>query len=79
MAGGCINRKTFIDTKAAKVLAHRFGIFLEGAKYDVSLLAYLVDTNDIVKEISDVARRVDVTILASDEAVYGKGVKNPNS
>ena len=49
---------------------------LEGAKYDVSLLAYLVDTNDIVKEISDVARRVDVTILASDEAVYGKGVKS---
>ena len=48
---------------------------LAGAKYDVSLLAYLVDTNDIVKEISDVARRVDVTILASDEAVYGKGVK----
>ena len=67
--------KHLFDTKAAKVLAHRFGIVLEGAKYDVSLLAYLVDTNDIVKEISDVARRVDVTILASDEAVYGKGVK----
>ena len=67
--------KHLFDTKAAKVLAHRFGLVLEGAKYDVSLLAYLVDTNDIVKEISDVARRVDVTILASDEAVYGKGVK----
>ena len=67
--------KHLFDTKAAKVLAHRFGLVLEGAKYDVSLLAYLVDTNDIVKEISDVARRVDVTILSSDEAVYGKGVK----
>jgi len=67
--------KHLFDTKAAKVLAHRFGLVLAGAKYDVSLLAYLVDTNDIVKEISDVARRVDVTILASDEAVYGKGVK----
>ena len=67
--------KHLFDTKAAKVLAHRFGFVLAGAKYDVSLLAYLVDTNDIVKEISDVARRVDVTILASDEAVYGKGVK----
>ena len=67
--------KRLFDTKAAKVLAHRFGLDLKGAKYDVSLLAYLVDTNDIVKEISDVARRVDVTILASDEAVYGKGVK----
>ena len=68
-------QKHFFDTKAAKVFAHRFGLVLEGAKYDVSLLAYLVDTNDIVKEISDVARRVDVTILSSDEAVYGKGVK----
>jgi len=68
-------QKHLFDTKAAKVLAHRFGLVLEGAKYDVSLLAYLVDTNDIVKEISDVARRVDVTILSSDEAVYGKGVK----
>ena len=67
--------KRLFDTKAAKVLAHRFGLDLKGAKYDVSLLAYLVDTNDIVKEISDVARRVDVTILSSDEAVYGKGVK----
>jgi len=67
--------KHLFDTKAAKVLAHRFGLVLAGAKYDVSLLAYLVDTNDIVKEISDVARRVDVTILSSDEAVYGKGVK----
>lgn len=67
--------KHLFDTKAAKVLAHRFGLDLKGAKYDVSLLAYLVDTNDIVKEISDVARRVDVTILSSDEAVYGKGVK----
>ena len=67
--------KHLFDTKAAKVLAHRFGFDLKGAKYDVSLLAYLVDTNDIVKEISDVARRVDVTILSSDEAVYGKGVK----
>ena len=67
--------KHLFDTKAAKVIAHRFGLALDGAKYDVSLLAYLVDTNDIVKEISDVARRVDVTILASDEAVYGKGVK----
>ena len=67
--------KHLFDTKAAKVLAHRFGLVLAGAKYDVSLLAYLVDTNDIVKEISDVARRVNVTILASDEAVYGKGVK----
>ena len=68
-------QKHLFDTKAAKVLAHRFGLVLEGAKYDVSLLAYLVDTNDIVKEISDVARRVDVTILSSDEAIYGKGVK----
>ena len=67
--------KHLFDTKAAKVLAHRFGLDLKGAKYDVSLLAYLVDTNDIVKEISDVARRADVTILSSDEAVYGKGVK----
>ena len=67
--------KRLFDTKAAKVLAHRFGFDLKGAKYDVSLLAYLVDTNDIVKEISDVARRVDVTILSSDEVVYGKGVK----
>lgn len=67
--------KRLFDTKAAKVLAHRFGLDIKGAKYDVSLLAYLVDTNDIVKEISDVARRVDVTILSSDEAVYGKGVK----
>ena len=67
--------KRLFDTKEAKVLAHRFGFDLKGAKYDVSLLAYLVDTNDIVKEISDVARRVDVTILSSDEAVYGKGVK----
>ena len=68
-------QKHLFDTKAAKVLAHRFGLVLEGAKFDVSLLAYLVDTNDIVKGISDVARRVDVTILSSDEAVYGKGVK----
>ena len=67
--------KRLFDTKAAKVLAHRFGLDLKGAKYDVSLLAYLVDTNDIVKEISDVARRVDVKILSSEEAVYGKGVK----
>lgn len=67
--------KHLFDTKSVKVIAHRFGLALDGAKYDVSLLAYLVDTNDIVKEISDVARRVDVTILASDEAVYGKGVK----
>ena len=76
MACGCINRKTFIwYKKQQKYPAHRFRFGARRCKYDVSLLAYLVDTNDIVKEISDVARRVDVTILASDEAVLWKGEK----
>ena len=67
--------KTMFDTKAMKVFANRFGLTVAGAKYDVSLLAYLVDANEIVNEIYDVAKRFGITLLKTDEEVYGKGVK----
>ena len=67
--------KSMFDTKAMKVFANRFGLTVAGAKYDVSLLAYLVDANEIVNEIYDVAKRFGISILKTDEEVYGKGVK----
>ena len=51
--------KSMFDTKAMKVFANRFGLTVAGAKYDVSLLAYLVDANEIVNEIYDVAKRFE--------------------
>ena len=55
--------KTMFDTKAMKVFANRFGLTVAGATYDVSLLAYLVDANEIVNEIYDVAKRFGISII----------------
>ncbi|SEQ65258.1 DNA polymerase I [Granulicatella balaenopterae] len=67
--------KTVFDLKAITVLLARYGLRPKGVKYDISLESYLLDTNDSVKEIADIAVKHQMNFVNYDEVIYGKGAK----
>lgn len=67
--------KTMFDSKAITVLAAREGMRVAGVQSDISLMAYLLDTNVTIKEVADVAHAYGYATMKTQEQVYGKGVK----
>lgn len=66
--------KTVFDSKTLRVLMNRMNIFPQGIRYDLSLMAYLLDATDGVKEVADIAQKHQLFIPLK-ESIYGKGVK----
>ena len=68
-------QKSVFDSKTATVLLNAYQIYPKGIAYDISLLAYLHDTNDSIKDLSDIANKKHVGSVQMDEIIYGKGAK----
>lgn len=62
------------DFKKNKVLLHRLGVELSPVKYDSMLAKYLISTTEDNK-VETIGRLFANKFLATDEEVYGKGVK----
>ncbi|MGY3750688.1 DNA polymerase I [Vagococcus acidifermentans] len=74
LADSSLTKKVF-DFKRTYVALNRFGAAFNGAKFDILLAAYLLDTLGSNDDIGELASGFDYRDVDTDEAVYGKGVK----
>jgi DNA polymerase-1 len=51
------------------------GISFEGSAFDVQLAAYLLDPTEASQTLSGINEKQGLSVLPSDESVYGKGAK----
>lgn len=68
-------KKAIFDAKRAVVALGWQGIELEGINFDLAIASYIIDPSAASHEVADIAKRKGKRIVASDEAIYGKGVK----
>jgi len=69
------SQKYVYDLKANIVALKRYGIDLGGAEFDVLLANYLLHANDKLQDLAFITRAQNITRVASNEEIYGKGVK----
>lgn len=70
-----VAEKIVFDAKQAVVSLRWKGIELEGVVFDVQLASYLLNPSESNADLSRIARQKGQNSVYSDEAVYGKGVK----
>lgn len=63
------------DGKRTFVGLNRLGIHLNGIRFDLLLVSYLLDTSDNSNDLGKLAQQHDYTEVLEDEQVYGKGAK----
>lgn len=68
-------KKIVFDSKGAEVGLRWLGIDLKGTRFDIHLASYLIDPSNTVHEVADVAKNYGISFVFSNEAFYGKGVK----
>lgn len=68
-------KKAIFDAKKAVVALGWKGIELEGINFDLAIASYIIDPSAASDEVADIANRKGKRIVASDEAIYGKGAK----
>ncbi|WNF39067.1 DNA polymerase I [Bacillaceae bacterium IKA-2] len=68
-------KKAIFDAKRAVVALGWKGIELEGINFDLAIASYIIDPSAASHEVADIANRKGKRIVASDEAIYGKGAK----
>lgn len=68
-------KKAIFDAKRAVVALGWKGIELEGINFDLAIASYIIDPSAASDEVADIANRKGKRIVASDEAIYGKGAK----
>lgn len=74
LENGELSKKVF-DTKRTEVALNRYGVTLNGVKYDMLLGAYLLDSTNNSEDMAEIAQSFDYYDIDNDEAVYGKGAK----
>lgn len=67
--------KIVYDGKKTSVALNWKGIVLKGVSFDVLIAAYLLNPSDTFDDVASVAKKNGLTIVQSDEVVYGKGAK----
>ncbi|MFN2747674.1 MULTISPECIES: DNA polymerase I [Bacillus] len=68
-------KKWVFDVKRAAVALRWQGVELKGAEFDVLLAAYIINPGHSYDDVASVAKTHQLSIVSSDEAVYGKGAK----
>lgn len=68
-------KKWTYDAKRAIVALGWKGIDVSGISFDVFIASYLLNPAEGRHDIAEVAKRENISIVHSDEAVYGKGAK----
>ncbi|MNK21601.1 DNA polymerase I [compost metagenome] len=77
-------RQWLADAKAPKkgydlhridLALHWQGIVFEGAAFDIQLAAYLLDPTESNQTLSGLASKYELSFLAPDDEVFGKGAK----
>ncbi len=68
-------QKIVYDGKKTAVALHWKGIELKGVLFDVLIAAYLLNPSENFDDVASIARKNGLTIVQSDEVVYGKGAK----
>ncbi len=68
-------KKWVFDAKKSVVALTWKGAVLNGVDFDVQMASYLLDPSLSSHDIHDVATRKGLSIVQSDEVVYGKGAK----
>lgn len=68
-------KKAIFDAKRAVVALGWKGIELEGIDFDLLIASYLLDPSATFNEVADIAKKKGKRIVATDEAIYGKGAK----
>ncbi|WP_226667077.1 DNA polymerase I [Metabacillus litoralis] len=69
------NKKIVYDGKKTTVALKWKDISLKGITFDVLIAAYLLNPSATFEDVSSVAKTNGLTIVGSDESVYGKGAK----
>lgn len=67
--------KLVFDAKRTYVGLNRLGITLAGISFDLLLVSYLLNPNDSGNDLGKIAQLHQYRDVATDEEVYGKGVK----
>jgi DNA polymerase-1 len=67
--------KYVYDYKAIKVYLMWKGLELRGVTYDLLLAAYIIKSSIGKEDFTAIAQSFDITDLAYDEEIYGKGAK----
>ncbi|MDZ5783779.1 DNA polymerase I [Marinococcus luteus] len=67
--------KYTFDTKRAVVALGWKGVELRGITHDTLIASYLIDPSVSSHHVSDIAKRRNLQVVDTDEAVYGKGAK----
>lgn len=67
--------KYTFDTKRAVVALGWKGLELRGITHDTLIASYLIDPSVSSHHVSDIAKRRNLQVVDTDEAVYGKGAK----
>ncbi|MFF2483947.1 DNA polymerase I [Paenibacillus sp. NPDC058071] len=67
--------KVGFDTHKAELALGWRGVSLQGAAFDVQLVAYLLDPTDASLSLTGMAERYGLPSVPSDDGVYGKGAK----
>jgi DNA polymerase-1 len=68
-------QKIVYDGKKTSVALHWKGIALKGISFDVLIAAYLLNPSETFDDVASVAKTNGLSIVQSDELVYGKGAK----
>ncbi|WP_299089549.1 DNA polymerase I [uncultured Metabacillus sp.] len=68
-------RKIVYDGKKTSVALNWKGVSLRGIDFDVLIAAYLLNPSENFDDVAAVAKTNGLTIVQSDELVYGKGAK----
>ncbi|MDQ0231008.1 DNA polymerase-1 [Metabacillus malikii] len=68
-------QKIVYDGKKTAVALHWKGIELRGSTFDVLIAAYILNPSETFDDVASVAKKNGLTIVQSDEVVYGKGAK----
>lgn len=74
LSNDTIEKYTF-DYKAAKVLLKWLGFEFKGVSFDLLLAAYVLKSSIGKEDFTAIAHSLNVSDIAYDEEVYGKGVK----
>ncbi|TXC90183.1 DNA polymerase I [Metabacillus litoralis] len=69
------NKKIVYDGKKTTVALNWKGISLKGINFDVLIAAYLLNPSATFEDVSSVAKVNGLSIVQTDESVYGKGAK----
>lgn len=69
------NKKIVYDGKKTTVALDWKGISLKGINFDVLIAAYLLNPSATFEDVSSVAKVNGLSIVQTDESVYGKGAK----